>query len=160
MFSRGTSISDSQLIDHPGDLTFLLLLTCFFCTFQQRFIFPHGFPLKYQPVLDGISCCRVLHQTMPFIYRELAHHDGAALLVSVFDDLRQVVTLRFVSSSRPRSSRINTSVFCNCCRCFSQLPSTRPCASTSSRRPALQYCTVCFCRQPCSPSALAIQLFP
>lgn len=28
----------------------------------------------HQPVLDGISCCRVLHQTMPFIYRELTHH--------------------------------------------------------------------------------------
>lgn len=47
----------------------------------------------YQPVQDRIGCCRVLHQTVPLVYRELAHHDGTVLSVTVFDDLQQVVTL-------------------------------------------------------------------
>lgn len=49
--------------------------------------------VMHQPVQDSIGRGRVLHQAVPFIYRELAHHDGAALLVPVFDDLQQVVTL-------------------------------------------------------------------
>lgn len=41
----------------------------------------------HQPVQDRIGCCRVLHQPVPLVYRELAHHDGAALSVTVYDAL-------------------------------------------------------------------------
>lgn len=50
--------------------------------------------VMHQPVQDRICRCRVLHQTVPLVYRELAYYDGAALSVAVFDYLQQVVTLR------------------------------------------------------------------
>ncbi len=47
----------------------------------------------YQSVEDGICCCWVLHQTMPFIYRELAYHYRAALSVTILYELQKVITL-------------------------------------------------------------------
>lgn len=64
----------------------------------------------------------------------------------------------FVRGSR--SSRINTTVFCSNLSWLSQLPSTRPWASVSNRRPARQYWTLFFWRQACSPRTLAIQVLP
>lgn len=64
----------------------------------------------------------------------------------------------FVRGSSPRSYRINTTVFYSNLSCLSQLPSTRPWASVSNRRPARQYWTLCFWRQACSPRTLAIQV--
>ncbi len=44
----------------------------------------------YQSVQDGICCCWVFHQTMPFIYQELAYHYRAALSVADVADKREL----------------------------------------------------------------------
>lgn len=48
----------------------------------------------HQPVQDRIRCRRVLHQTMPLIYRELADHYRAALPVTILHDFKQIIALR------------------------------------------------------------------
>lgn len=48
----------------------------------------------HQSVQDRICRYRALHQPLPLIYWELAHHQGTALSVPVFHYFQQVVTLR------------------------------------------------------------------